>query len=298
MRALGRIWQVALNEWAGAIRSRRALVLLLLYVVAAVMCMYGTISAFSRMEKELAQVLQLPAAEQTGVVSTTLWKSKPFKKIVRAVVQNDLVFKDIEGRHPIELVYAWFVFLCAPLLVVLVSGNRVADDLHSGAVRYSIVRCTRVEWTLGKYLGQALLLVCGLVASALAAWIVAEIRLSQARALLPAMFDWGTRAWVYSLAWLGVALGISHLSRTGSRATALGIFAVTVLGILPTLLSFFGTKFDLAWLSNFDCLSPSSVTTLLWRQSAEPLGEAAFRLVVLGLFYLLLGSAVFRRRDA
>ena len=54
MRALGRIWQVALNEWAGAIRSRRALVLLLLYVVAAVMCMYGTISAFSRMEKELA----------------------------------------------------------------------------------------------------------------------------------------------------------------------------------------------------------------------------------------------------
>ena len=64
----------------------------------------------------------MPAAEQTGVVSTTLWKSKPFKKIVRAVVQNDLVFKDIEGRHPIELVYAWYVFLCAPLLVVLVGS--------------------------------------------------------------------------------------------------------------------------------------------------------------------------------
>lgn len=298
MRSLARIFHVALAEWAGAVRSRRALVLLLLYLVAAVMCMYGTISIFSKMETELAQVLQLPEAEQTGVVSKTLWTSKPFRKMTRAVIRNDLVFRDIEGRHPIELVYAWFVFLCAPLLVVLVAGNRVADDLRSGAVRYAIVRCTRTEWSVGKYVGQALMLVCALAASAVGAWIVALCRLSDAGALLPAMFGWGARAWIYSLAWLGVALGISHLTRTGSRATALGIFAVAALTALPMILSWTGARFDLPWLVNFDLVSPVTSKILLWRQDVAPLAEASFRLVLLGIFYLALGNAVFRRRDA
>ena len=298
MRSLARIFHVALAEWAGAVRSRRALVLLLLYLVAAVMCMYGTISIFSKMETELAQVLQLPEAEQTGVVSKTLWTSKPFRKMTRAVIRNDLVFRDIEGRHPIELVYAWFVFLCAPLLVVLVAGNRVADDLRSGAVRYAIVRCTRTEWSVGKYVGQALMLVCALAASAVGAWIVALCRLSDAGALLPAMFDGGARAWIYSLAWLGVALGISHLTRTGSRATALGIFAVAALTALPMILSWTGARFDLPWLVNFDLVSPVTSKILLWRQDVAPLAEASFRLVLLGIFYLALGNAVFRRRDA
>ena len=151
---------------------------------------------------------------------------------------------------------------------------------------------------MGKYLGQALMLLSGLFASAIAAWIVAEIRLDSARALLPAMFDWGARAWLYSLAWLGLALGISHLTRTGSRATALGLFAVTLLGAEPAILSFFANKFDLAWLNNFDLLSPSSAEHLLWRQSAAPLCEASCRLLALGFFYLMCGSEFFRRRDA
>lgn len=298
MRSLARIFQVALAECAGALRSRRALVLLLLYIVSAACCMYGTISIFSRMEQELAQLLQLPDAGKTGVVSTALWQSKPFQKMVRAMVSNDLVYADIQGRHPIELVYAWFVFFCAPLLVVLTTGNRVADDLKSGAVRYSIVRCTRAEWSLGKFAGLALMLVFALAASAVGAWCVAVCRLSNATSLLPAMFDWGARAWLYSLSWLGVALGISHFTRSGSRATALGIFAVVALCALPGVLWMNAKWFDCPWLQNFEILTPSSAKILLWRRSFAPLANAAFRLVALGMFFFALGVAVFRRRDA
>ena len=53
-RSLHRIAQTALWEWSGAIRSRRALVLLLLYLASAVLCMNGTISILGKMEKELA----------------------------------------------------------------------------------------------------------------------------------------------------------------------------------------------------------------------------------------------------
>ena len=51
MRSLRRIVQTALWEWGGAIRSRRALVLLLLYLASAVLCMNGTISILGKMEK-------------------------------------------------------------------------------------------------------------------------------------------------------------------------------------------------------------------------------------------------------
>lgn len=300
MNALRRIWQNALAEWSGAIRSRRALVLLLLYLASAVFCMYGTISAFGKMEQELAAVLQLPEGGQTGVVSATLWKSKPFQRIVRAAVRNDLVYRDIEGRHPVELVYAWFAFICAPLLAVLVAGNRVADDLRSGAVRYAIVRCTRAEWTLGKYLGQVFMVGCALAVSAFGAWCVAVCRLSGVGAgeLLPSLLGWGVRAWLYSLAWLGIALGVSHLTHSGARATALGIFAVAGLTALPGVLALNAGWFDLPWLENFDVFAPSSAKALLWRRGPVPLAVAAFHLGVLGFAALALGSAEFRRRDA
>ena len=166
MRSLWRIVQTALCEWENALRSRRALVLLLLYLAAAVLCMNGTISMLSKMESELVRVLRLPDSGQTGVVSETLWKSKSFRNMIAAGVDDRLVFEDISKRHPVELLYAWFAFFCAPILVVLVSGTRVAEDLRTGVARYMLVRTSRLEWSLGKYTGQALMIASALAVSA------------------------------------------------------------------------------------------------------------------------------------
>ena len=225
MRAIRCIWHTAAGEWGSAIRSRRALVLLLLYLASAVLCMNGTISVLGKMEKELASILMLPDTGETGVVSASLWKSKPFNRMVRKAVGDSPVFDDISGRHPVELLYAWFAFLCAPILTVLVAGTRISDDLKSGAVRYMLVRETRLEWSLGKFAGQALMLAVALAVSSLGAAVVAFCRLPSgtAASLFLPMLNWALRAWVYSLAWLGLALGISHLTRSPNRATALGI---------------------------------------------------------------------------
>ena len=103
MRGLWRIAQTALCEWENALRSRRALVLLLLYLAAAVLCMNGTISVLGKMETELVRVLHLPDSGQTGIVSETLWKSKSFRNMIAAGVDDRLVFEDISKRHPVEL---------------------------------------------------------------------------------------------------------------------------------------------------------------------------------------------------
>lgn len=298
--SLFRIWQTALWEWNEAIRSRRALVILLLYLASAVLCMNGSISVLGKMETELSAVLQLPQSENTGVVSASLWRSKPFNKMVRAVVGDGPVLDDISGRHPVELLYAWFAFLCAPLLAVLVCGNRVSDDLRSGAVRYMLVRESRLEWSLGKFLGQALMVALALAASSLGAAAVAFCRLSPGTAaeLLPAMLNWGARAWVYSIAWIGLALGISHLTRSSGRATAMGILAICVFSALPAVLRFGHAHYG--WpdaLLQLQMIFPDAAESRLWRFDAVPLAVGSFHLLLLGMVYFMAGAAVFSRRD-
>ena len=300
MRSLNRIWQTALWEWGGAIRSRRALVLLLLYLASAVLCMNGTISILGRMEKELANVLQLPDAGETGVVSASLWKSKPFNRIVRSVVGESPVLDDISGRHPVELLYAWFVFLCAPLLAVLVAGTRISDDLHSGAVRYMLVRETRLEWSAGKYAGQVIMAGVALAASALGAAAVAFCRLPSgtAASLLLPLLNWSLRAWVYSLAWIGLALGLSHLTRSPGRATACGILAICLFGAVSPLMDFLhATAGWPAAVTHVRMLVPAGAEMSMWRFSVAPLVSGSFHLATLGLVYLMAGAAVFGRSD-
>ena len=174
----------------------------------------------------------------------------------------------------------------------------MAIDLRSGAVRYLIVRSSRAEWSIAKYVGQALLIGLALGVSALGAWGVAACRLSGGAGLLPSMFGWSLRAWLYSLAWMGMALGLSHITRSGGFATALGIFAFVALSVFPQMLQVNAEWLGVPWLENFDVLVPVTARGYLWRRGTGALSVAAAHLLILGFTYLALGYAVFRRKDA
>jgi ABC-type transport system involved in multi-copper enzyme maturation permease subunit len=262
--------------------------------------MSGAITALGKMEDRLAEILQVEKVEgKSGVVSAALWKSKPFQQLVRSAVGDSLIYDDIVGKHPAELIYAWIVFLAVPLLTVLVATRRVAEEVKSGAAKYMLLRVTRLEWTLGKYLGIALLMLVGLLIGAVAAWIVAAFRLSGADipALLPAMIVWSFKAWFLSLAWLGLALGVSHLFKSGAKADAVAILLMIAFSVVPAIMNAFGS----AWLGGkllvLVRLFPSSVDDALWRSSFLPVAASATWLVMLGLLYLSIGHAVFARRD-
>jgi len=295
-----RVFRAALFELAGAIRTRRALVLVALYLAASLLGMNGAISALGRMEDQLAEVLQVERVEgRSGVVSAALWKSRPFQRLVRSAVGDSLVYDDIVGKHPAELLYAWIVFLFVPLLAVLVASRRAAEEIRSGAAKYMLLRVTRLEWTLGKYLGLALLMMLGLLVGALAAWLVAAFRLSGADipALLPAMVLWSVKAWFLSLAWLGLALGVSHLFKSGAKADALSIVLMIAWFAVPALLNAYATGPVWGKLLVLRRLFPPSVDDALWRASFLPVAASAAWLAMLGLLYLSVGHAVFARRD-
>ncbi len=294
------MWRVACYEWFDALRSRRALVVLLLYMAAAVCNMYWSINLLHKLENELATVLQLPKSEQTGVISTTLWKSKPFQRIMKEMTQNDLVLQDITGKHPVELIYAWFAFFYTPLLVVLVSGSRIAEDLGSGAVRYVIFRTSRVSWTLGKFVGQAFMIFFALILSGIGAYAVAKCRLAGSGTpdLFMNIIQWSVRAWIFSFPYLGLAMGLSHLTKSASKATIMGIVAITVCFVVTILLRHFTA--DAGWrayLPYLGVLVPEEHKMYLWRNSLAPLVTGTVYLMTLGCCYLLAGYACFRKRD-
>ena len=292
-----RIWQSAIFELFSALRSRRAIVVVVLYLVVSLLCMGGSITILGKMEEQLSKVLQVEKVEgkKSGVVSAALWKSKPFQNLVRGALKDSLVYDDICGKHPAELIYAWFVLLLVPPLTLMLAANRAASEIGSGSVLYMITRVTRLEWTLGKYLGSALLIMVGLLVGACGAWAVALFKLAGAdvAALFPSMLGWSLKAWVLSLAWLGLALGISHFFKSGAKADGLAWVLLLAFAVVPDWLRWFGGRF--AFLA---VLFPSTVEKSLWRSSFIPVATATAWLLMLGLCYLSAGYAFFSRRDA
>ena len=298
--ALARIGRVAVTEWAVAVRSRRALVVTLLFLAVSGGLMYALVSVFASLEETLVETLNLPSSDSTGSVTMTLWKSKPFTRMIQHFAGSSLVFVDIQGRHPIVLAYAMLVFWCAPLLTLMVSASRVADDIRSGAARYWLVRVTRTEWSLGKMLGEALMLATAMGIGALAADAVvcARLTLADGIRLLPDVLDWTVRAWGYAFAWLGIFMGLSHLVKSGGKATALGVLAM--LGAAawePMLKNLAENVAGLGWVGHLDALVPGSAWTLLWRRSPAVVLQGVVHLAALAFLYLALGAAVLRRRD-
>lgn len=302
MSAFSRILQSATCELFTAMRSRRAIAIIVLFCAASLLSVNAAISMLAGIERELASSLGLQPTDGAGVISTALWKSTAFQRMVRTGIDNALVFDDLLGRHPAELIHAWFSFLLTPMLVVLACSNRVADDLHSGAVRFMITRVTRLEWSLGKFFGQALLILIGLLLGALGADVVMSIRLSGSDALtiLPTLLIWSCKAWVYSLAWLGVTLGVSHLTHSGAKATMFAVLALLVFSVVPHILDHYSRTPDggLGLLAHFRVLFPNTFEDNLWRNAFVPVMTGSIWLIAQGFLYLLVGHVAFARRDA
>ena len=136
MTAVARIVRVAIADIGTSLRSRRAIVMILLFAAVSALISYALVSAFAAIEREVVAALGLPAADNPCAVSATLWKSKPFMRFASGVAGGNLVFADIIGRHPLVLAYAFFMFSTVAILTLLVSAPKIADEIRSGAARY------------------------------------------------------------------------------------------------------------------------------------------------------------------
>ena len=298
--SVARVFSVAVADVATSLRSRRALVMILLFAAVSAFIAYALVSGFAAIEREVVAALGLPAADNPCAVTATLWKSKPFMRFANGVAGGNLVFADIIGRHPLVLAYAFFMFSTVAILTLLVSAPKIADEIRTGAARYWLVRTTRGEWSLGKFLGETALVAVSLSAGSLSAWAVVAFRLpgSTGAVLLPDFLDWTARAAVYAFAWLGLFTGISHIARSGGKAVAFSIMAMIALSVWPVTLGNAAESWPfLSFVTGLDVLAPHSAMSLMWRRAPAALVRGVFHLSAISFLYAGIGAAIFRRRD-
>jgi len=300
MSALVQVWRMTCYEWFDAVRSRRVLVALLLYMAVAACTMYWLITMVGRLETQLVKLLQLPQSERTGIVSTTMWQSKAFQEMMRHAMQSDAVYQDIVGKHPVELIYAWLLFFYMPMLVVLVAANRIPEEVGSGSVRYIMFRSTRGAWVLGKFFGQLSLIALAVLCSGVCAYLVAVLRLGRyvPPDILYNMLVWALKAWVYAVPFVGLVMGLSLFTKSPGKSTIIGLLAILACFVVTVLVTHFsaytGWRSFLPYLA---ALLPTDYEMLLWRSGRVPLATGVTTLISLGFFYLGIGYFFFRKRD-
>lgn len=291
MNAFTRVLRTALFELGLAIRSRRAVVTVLLFALVGAGVMYMTVGLFSSLEEQVVKLLGLPVSDNPGEVTMTLWRSTAFKSAVSRMIGSSLVFNDVLGQHPLALAFAGLIFGAVPLLTLITTAPNAANEIRSGSVRYALLRVSRTEWTLGLFLAEAMVLFLSMMLLAAAAGAVSVYRLPGWSGLgfLPSLFTWGVRAWVYSIAWLGVFTGASMCVKSPGKATG---FAILVYMAFIAF-GYFANNFFFG----FDFLRPQGYEYLLWRTSFSALLEGVTGSLAVAFLYLGLGSAVFARRD-
>lgn len=292
---------VANHELADSFRSRRAIVLLILYFAGSIAGTLIFVKVLHEVESQVVKALGLDPAKNPGGVTATLWESKPFREIVQHLVGNEETANALLQIPPIALFYGWMSFAFAPLLVCLMAAPRIAEEVWSGSVRFVLFRSSRGAWCLGKFLGQACQLLFALLLSALGAWLVGWLRTDHFAAgpSAVAMLLFALKGWVYALAFLGLATGISQFFSSPNLATAMSFIALIIFAVLGQVSSYLATS-ESSWARTWDLvnlLTPSGQKIDMWRMDVAHTLPAIVFLLALSFVYLLIGHSYFSRRD-
>ena len=293
------IQTVAVNELADALRSRRILVMILLYLAGSVTATLFFLHFLHGIETQLVDSLGLSATAKTGGVTATLWKSNQFRQMLTHLIGDRELAETLLAIPPLALFYAWLSFTFSPVLVMLTSATRISEEISSGSIRYLGFRCQRLHWVAGKFAGQALQLMLALLLSGTGAWLAGLFRMQsfEPAATAGAMLVFSLKAWLYALAFLGLATGISQLCGAPNLALSLGFVAMVVISILAATSSHFaGDGVRRLW-DVVNALTPQAHRLDLWHTHWGRVVPAAIFLVTLSLAYLLAGFARFARRD-
>ncbi|NOY28406.1 MAG: ABC transporter permease subunit [Oligoflexia bacterium] len=284
-----------------ALRSRKAVLLLLLYLAGATATSGAFVSVLRSIEKGMADTLAVAHTEQPGTMTASLMKSDQLHDVVEELVGDPVLAAELVAVPPLALFYGWVAMTFVPVLVTITSSDAIAADVDCGASRFALVRSSRGAWASGKLLGQAVLMGTGVALGGLGSWMVGLFALADYPAANTAMWmaRLGGRACVSGFAYLGLVMGISQITRSANKARAGGLLALVLVGVGRQFLQ--APRVHDAAPVIFDSLLvlfPGSHALDLWRPEWSQRLPAELILLAIGGCAFMAGHAWFLRRDA
>lgn len=231
-----------------SLRTRRALVLVLLYMLIA--------SAASGIYVQVVRAIHdsvATLAPETGAAELAMVQDEGYRQVLLFFSGGDAALANHLATYPaMVLIFAWVSLAFLPWFIALTSYDLIAGDLHLRTIRYAALRTSRGAYVLGKVLGQAALVagVAGL--GMLPVIIIGAIYLPgfDAIATVLALLSTWPITVVCALGFLGVVAFASQLCRGpgAARAVAVGLLLlVWIFSLLPGYAQYLGLLSPWHW---------------------------------------------------
>lgn len=291
-------WLVARFEVVRAVRTWRALALVLVYLIANGGGIYLFIQGIAAMERSLARSLGVATTERPGALLDQLRQGEDLPQMLEVLTGNPETAARLIDEPLLAVYQLWLGILFLPFLGATASAETLSADVRTRAVRFEALRTGRGELVLGRFLGQVLLTGGATVLAIVAAWSLGLGLMTgqQPLTLLVGLTGWGGRAALFAFPFVGLGLACSQWTSSPmwARVMALGLTAGS--WILYGWTSWVEAS---PWVIVADVVAPVLPQTWiggLWAGGVDLL-VSALACVALGLGAVGLGFVRFGARD-
>ena len=293
MGDLRRLAIVARFELRDALRSKLVWMVVGLFAGGSALGSLVFIKALQGAEAGTREMIAQQTGASPDAVPMDQIKTQALQGIF-SLFEDEGVRSTLMGMQPLAIFFGVAAIYAIPLLVLGLSAGAHASDIQSGAVRFTIFRCDRTTWAVGKMLGHLLLIALGLAIAALVSGIIGYLYQPEFSS-----GTWGDlllsslRAFFFAGAYLGIFSGLSLMTRAPLLARALSLAALFVCGVGHFLAS--NTR---VLPSGARYFFPGHYEGGLWNADLAIYLQSAFALLLFGAVGFALGIAKFRRIDA
>lgn len=293
------VWLVARFEVFRAIRTWRALALLLLYGVASAGACWLFVRFVGLLENSLAEQLGVPKTHTPGAMLGTLATSDTWHDVVTAMCGSETLADHLVTVPPLAMFHLWLGFLLVPFFAASASAECIAIDVQSRAVRYELLRTGRIEIVVGRFLGQLALTAAASVLSMAAAWVVGLAFMvgNDPLALGGWLVLFTPRAWAFGVPFVAVGATASQLTSSPAWARVMAVGATAASWVLLGVARWMEQREGLGLVADVALqVLPQGWIRPMWDPGLGWLGASAACFALAGAA-LAVGYLRFSRRD-
>jgi len=219
------VFLIAQFELFRAIRTWRAVALVLLYAVATIGAGYLFANAIGLAEKALAESLGVAATEVPGAMMDDLIASDGFMEVLRAMVGSTDGAERLMEVPLAAIFHLWLGFLLVPFFAASASAESIAIDMNNRAIRFEALRTSRMALVLGRFAGQLTLTGVASLAAALCMWgTVMWMMVVQEPVALAGWLGWYTvRTWCFAVPFVGFGVACSQWTTSAAWARVMAV---------------------------------------------------------------------------
>ncbi len=290
---------VARFEVFRAIRTWRALALLVLYGVASAGSSYLFVRFVGLLENSLAQQLGVPETRTPGAMLDRLVTSDMWHDVVEGMSGSPHLADQLVQIPPIAMFHLWVGFLLVPFFAASASAECIAIDVQTRAIRYELLRTGRLEVVVGRFVGQAAITAAASALSVAVVWVVGLGFMvgNHPLELLGWLVVFTPRAWLFGLPFVALGVAASQLTASPAWARVMAVGATAGSWVLLGLARWIEVDSDWPVVADVALqILPQGWLRGFWEPGLGWMPSAAACLALSGAA-LVLGYLRFSRRD-